>query len=126
MTIERVIVCGGREYRDHQCVYRILNSELKNIDDSSFFILIQGGATGADQLVRQWAIDKGIHCATVPALWGKFDKSAGPKRNRAMLLLQPTKVVAFPGGKGTRNMVELARAQNIPVRIVNRVGIFDQ
>ena len=51
-----------------------------------------------------------------PADWETFGKSAGYTRNKYMLVHhKPTLVVAFPGGKGTFNMTDIARRANVPV-----------
>ncbi len=101
----RILVCGGRDYMgDISCLSMIAVS-----------ILIHGGASGADLRAAQWAQDRGIHCARVDALWDLFKKSAGYKRNAAMLLLQPEGCVAFPGGKGTAMMVDLCEKAGIAV-----------
>lgn len=76
-------------------------------------ILIHGGAQGADVMAAEWAWKRHVHTAPVLALWGTHGKKAGPIRNRMMLLLQPDRVIAFPGGKGTRNMMEQARNAGI-------------
>jgi hypothetical protein len=48
-------------------------------------------------------------------LWDKLGPKAGPLRNAAMLLLKPDLVIACPGGKGTANMIKLARDKDIDV-----------
>jgi len=55
-----------------------------------------------------------------PADWGKYSKSAGYIRNKQMLAEgKPDLVVAFPGGKGTANMVKLAKLANIPIHTID-------
>lgn len=101
----RVLVTGGRDYiGDVSC--------LSLIDIS---ILIHGEAKGADKRAAQYCESHGIHTASVKALWDIFNKSAGYKRNSAMLLLKPEYCVAFPGGRGTAMMVELCEKEGIPV-----------
>lgn len=39
----------------------------------------------------------------------------GPKRNRKMLELKPDGVVAFPGGRGTMDMIRAATEAGVPV-----------
>lgn len=78
-------------------------------------MLIEGGADGADLLAEQWADANGIHYARVPALWHAHGRSAGPRRNEAMLLLSPDGVIAFPGGRGTAHMVRIATEAGIKV-----------
>lgn len=108
MTVKSVLVCGGREFTD----YRTLETVLDGINPE---IVIQGGATGADNYARVWANLRGVHCASVEARWEKHGKAAGPLRNEAMLLLKPDLVVAFPGGKGTVNMIRQAKQAGVPV-----------
>lgn len=50
----------------------------------------------------------------------KYGKSAGPIRNQTMLDDgKPDLVLAFPGGRGTADMVAKAEKHGIPVR---RIG----
>lgn len=107
---EVVLVCGGRNYSDYNTLAACLNALPFTPN-----LIIEGGAKGADALAKRYAIESGIHYAEVPALWDTFGKGAGMKRNKAMLLLQPTYCVAFPGGVGTNNMVTLATSINIPI-----------
>ena len=105
----RVLVCGGRNYTgDVTCL-----SEIKM--KYGMKILIHGDAKGADTLARQWAESVGVHHAAVPALWDIMGKSAGYRRNTAMLSLEPDYCVAFPGGKGTQMMAELCEKKGITV-----------
>lgn len=107
-----LLVCGGREYDDKARVYDALDRvHAKHGVD----LVIEGDGTGADRLAGLWAMERGIHTAKVAALWGKHGRSAGPKRNRAMRLLKPDAVVAFPGGRGTADMVNVATEAGIPV-----------
>ncbi len=78
-------------------------------------MVIEGGARGADRLCRLWCREKGIHVATVEALWDFYDNGAGPIRNSAMLQLKPDIVLAFPGGNGTKDMVKKAKAAGLTV-----------
>lgn len=107
----RVLVCGGRDYDDQAAVDRVL-SKLTPPPK----LLIHGGATGADALAASWAADRGIEVVVCPADWVRHGRAAGPVRNQAMLDdLCPDLVVAFPGGRGTADMVRRARAAGVPV-----------
>lgn len=115
----RLLVCGGRDYEGPVKDF-LTNWWLDNTADSegngAEIVVITGGCpTGADQLARWWAEMQGMHYVTVPALWKRHGKAAGPLRNEAMLLLQPDVVIAFPGGKGTEDMVRRAEKAGIPV-----------
>lgn len=108
----KLLVCGGRDFNNSDFVWSTLR---KVHDRNPVSILIHGGANGADKLAEQWADAEGIHYACVPALWSIHGKAAGPKRNRAMLLLQPDAVIAFPGGSGTADMVRAARSAGVRI-----------
>lgn len=108
----KVLVCGGRDFMDAVA----LNAALDKLDQQTpITMLIEGGCRGADRLARQWAHRRGIHVATVEALWKLGGTRAGPMRNAAMLTLMPELLVAFPGGTGTAGMIEMARRAGVPV-----------
>lgn len=102
----RILVCGGRDYNDFGAVNYVLATIHARRGISC---IIEGGATGADALARKWALMAGVPCETYEANWEKYGKRAGPMRNARMLHEgNPTGVVAFPGGKGTADMIAQA------------------
>ena len=113
----RVLVCGGRDFNDQDLVLRVLNSlhGLRKIH-----VLIEGGARGADRLAYLWAFQQGVTSVRYPADWKTYGRAAGHIRNSVMLTEgRPDLVVAFPGGKGTADMVGKARAAGLAVQEVN-------
>lgn len=78
--------------------------------------IISGKASGADSVAIDWAVVNWCRFLEFEADWKTYGKAAGPIRNQRMLAEgKPDLVVAFPGGPGTRNMKQLARAANIKV-----------
>lgn len=108
----RIIVCGGRDYADREHVFQVLDKihTLRGIIE-----VIQGEAQGADRWAREWAVGYGIPLTRCRAEWEKHGKRAGPLRNRHMLTLKPDGVVAFPGGRGTADMISAAQEAGVPV-----------
>ncbi len=103
----KVLVCGGRNYTDK----RRFDSFMDDFSQRKqrVICIIEGGATDADRLARNWAEERMLPVMTFKANWGKFGKAAGPIRNEWMLDYgTPEYVIAFPGGKGTENMVDQA------------------
>ena len=99
----RVLVCGGRDYDNKPRVYEVLD---RIHAEHTIGLLICGDAKGADALARRWCTKHGIPLAVFPPAWGKLRKTAGPIRNTWMLkFMKPHLVVAFPGGRGTQNML---------------------
>lgn len=109
----KIVVSGGRDYADRASVYAALDRANAKQHIS---LLIHGGCRGADKIAGEWAQERGIFSAAVPALWKAHGKAAGPRRNRAMLvLLRPEGVILFPGGRGTADMRAAAREYGVPV-----------
>ena len=113
----RVLVCGGRDYPEFGTVWEALQRlhERCPVD-----VLIEGGATGADHWARKWAkCQHGVEVLSFPADWRLYGRGAGPMRNQRMLDEgQPDLVIAFPGGRGTADMVRRARKADVPVRVI--------
>lgn len=103
-----VLVTGGRHYDDYDVVCEAMERAAPDF-------VVQGGATGADALARDWCRENTVPCATVEAYWKRLGGSAGPRRNGWMLMLKPSFVLAFPGDRGTEDMIEQAEDLGIPV-----------
>lgn len=97
------------------------------VDTPRATVLYEGGATGADASARGVAQRSGLPVLTFEADWypggGPLDRSAGPRRNANMLagrhrtgrVEPPVFLLAFPGGRGTADMVAQAQAAGLPV-----------
>ena len=107
--VARVLVCGGRDYRNAAKVNRTLAKRNPGL-------IITGGASGADAEAGAWAKANGVPLMVFPAQWDYYGRSAGPTRNEWMLKYgAPDVVVAFPGGVGTADMVFRAMLKGVPV-----------
>ena len=78
---------------------------------------------GADTAAHHWAGFKRVPVQVFHADWGQFGSGAGPSRNSKMLAEgKPEIVLAFPGGRGTANMVKQARSAGVSVCEVGRTA----
>jgi hypothetical protein len=115
----RVLVCGGRNYNNRDHVFNTL-AEI-DAERGPITCIIHGAATGADHEGMIWAqmmAESGRVIAHAPfaADWRVFGKAAGPIRNKRMLAEgNPDVILAFPGGRGTADMVRQARAAGVEV-----------
>ena len=114
----KLLVCGGREFRDRDLLNQVLDDTLLFPDPTN--ILIHGGARGADMMAHLWALSKGIQTCCCEANWDYYKKTAGFKRNSDMLLLKPELVIAFPGDNGTESMIRLAKKAKIIVKEIKQ------
>lgn len=122
----KILVCGGRNY-NNKCVvyntlYRICDNRGWNYEPDSYgnylpnVTIIHGGCkTGTDRLADEWAIVNWTGLKVCEAQWHLFGKAAGPMRNELMLLHAPDLVVAFPGGKGTADMIKRTKKAGFEV-----------
>lgn len=107
-----LLVTGGRDYIDKVAVDNVLNTiHAKH----RIRYIINGGAPGADALASLWAIDHGVELLEYPANWEAYGRAAGPIRNQTMLDRgRPDAYHAFPGGRGTADMVQRCKRAGVP------------
>lgn len=112
----KILVCGGRNFNN----VPLLWATMDNLDRQQFIrVVIDGAARGADYLAHEWALARGKTTERYFANWDAEGKAAGSIRNKRMLDEgKPDYVIAFPGGAGTANMVNIARKAGVPVIII--------
>lgn len=109
----KLIICGGRNYRFTKEDFAKLDQIHRDFVVTE---VVSGGATGADFWGQVWARMNSIPLIIFEADWVKYGKPAGPMRNEQMAQYADA-VVAFPGGRGTANMLKLAK--NYKLLILN-------
>ncbi len=118
----RLLVCGGRAFTNRRYLFNVLDALHAA---SPVSMVIHGGARGADSLAGDWANANKIKVWKFPADWNDlthpdavlkqhqdgswYNANAGPIRNQQMLDEgRPDHVIAFPGRKGTADMIRRA------------------
>ena len=113
----KIVVTGGRGYEDFDMVARVLDS----LDPDEVYV--GDCPTGVDAITLQWCQVSKVKRQRFKARWTEFGRAAGPRRNREMLnaaVEDEVKIlVAFPGGKGTKDCTYAATRLDM---IVLRVG----
>jgi hypothetical protein len=112
-TAVKLLICGGRTYKD-SFAFRDAMDELRSRGKGPTHIIC-GDAPGADELARRYAESECLPFDVFYADWQQHGKAAGPMRNQRMLEAKPDGVVAFPGGRGTADMVRRAEAAGVKV-----------
>jgi len=116
----RYLICGRREDADEALVQTALSAIILHPQDA---VVIHGNARARkghgesyDRLAGKWAQAHGAQVITETADWDLHGRAAGPIRNATMLKKHdPDVVVAFPGGRGTRDMIARARRAKVVV-----------
>jgi len=118
----RIGVTGGRDFGDWNLVANTVHA-------LPCGVLVHGNAPGADYLcAKWWTRMMGREDEPHPADWERdCDErcthpprrgrcpAAGPIRNQEMVDSGLDLLVAFPGGRGTADMVRRAKAAGIPI-----------
>lgn len=115
-TNETWLICGGRGFSDRQMFDDVMSQLLEMFGCPEK--IIHGGADGADAMGAIWAGRMAIKATAFPADWTRYGKAAGPMRNQAMLEMQPNRVIAFPGGNGTADMVNRAKGRMPEITVI--------
>lgn len=116
----KVLVCGSRYYEDRDEINRVLDA-LAAKKGRHRIKLITGGAVGADEIARQWAVSRKVDHEIHYAHWEVEGKGAGPARNRRMLKRKPNLIYAFRINKqgenrGTDDMCKIATKAGVKVK----------
>ncbi len=113
-TTLRVLVCGGRDVQDAELIESTL--ERLRAARGPFDCLILGGARGVDRIAGKWARKNGVLEWDFLPEWHRAGTHDGAVRNQRMIAeALPELVIAFPGGNGTADMVERAKAAGVEV-----------
>jgi len=124
----RVLVTGSRDWPTPGVVWAALNDVQAEVLPTGWPLIVVHGAcpTGADAHAGQWAavaaqFTTSVRAEAHPADWrpgGILDRSAGFRRNAAMVALGADACLAFikDGSRGASHTARLAEAAGIPVR----------
>lgn len=120
----KILICGSRDWTDEHPIYTVLAGFATLVADGDSFVVIQGGARGADRIAKSMGEYLGADVKEEAADWDTYGKAAGPMRNQKMLDdYQPDVVYAFrlPGrSPGTDDMVSRSKSAGIPTYIIKQ------
>jgi hypothetical protein len=138
-----ILGTGGRRFgippKDVQSVTEVIRARQEKkalfamLAEEDPDVIIEGGATGADTLFREWGEAHGKTVWTYPAPWEEFRKRgdphwkrAGIERNWKMADVLASEreaghdcfAIACPGGRGTQSMIDILNLFEFSVREV--------
>ncbi len=116
--MKRIVVAGSRNYENYKEAEEFISFCIKNIRKEDKLIFLSGKCRGADKLGERYAKENSFDIEYYPALWEKYGKSAGPKRNEEMAKACDYVICFWDGqSQGTKSMISFAKALNKPIRI---------
>ena len=110
----KIGVIGSRSFNDYELLKRTLDEYLGKV-----WIIVSGGAKGADSLGEKWAIDNNIKTCIYKPDWDTYGKQAGFIRNKDIVEDSDILIAFWDGlSRGTEHSINLAKKMNKEVRIV--------
>lgn len=118
MSYAVIVVTGGRDYADKDHIWQQLDGHAPEM------LYVGCCPTGADAHALAWAKTRGVDYCVFYANWDVYGKSAGPRRNKAMMKSasrclkndEKMMVLAFKGGAGTKNAITNAQQFNLNIK----------
>jgi ABC-type Fe3+-hydroxamate transport system substrate-binding protein len=108
----RILVTGGRKFADKELLFTFLD---RLHQERGITLIIHGAAQGADSLADEWSKARGVETLPCLADVERYKRAVWDEQCKQMLAHKPDLVVAFPGGNGTANMVQLAQKTGVEV-----------
>jgi hypothetical protein len=114
MTSYKVAMTGSRNWTDIQFIKDSLISLVER-GDSKRYVLIHGGAKGADTICAKAAEELGWKSIVHLPKWDEYGISAGPIRNQLIINERPDILLAFPmpNSRGTYDTIRKAEIYNM-------------
>lgn len=112
--MKKVIIAGSREFDN----YSLLANTLDKLYQEPIEVVC-GGARGADNYGRFWAIKKDYPYKTFIPQWQKEGKQAGFNRNVEMAGYADEAIVFWNGkSKGSEHMINIMKGIGKPVKVI--------
>lgn len=123
MSALKIIIAGGRDFDNYAHLCRTMDGVVDSFKfdpENPDHMFIVGGAEGADNLGQRWCVHRKYPHLVVPARWATHSRSAGPIRNKQMIIRGATHLVAFWDNKstGTYNMIDQAQRADLHTMIM--------
>lgn len=126
----RILITGSRRWRDRDTIHAALADAVRDLPADREVTVVHGGCWGADQIADLWARQYGATVEVHEADWDRYQRAAGPIRNRHMVNLGADIALAFIGpctssrcrkprphpSHGASGCADMAERAGIPVR----------
>lgn len=114
----RVIIAGSRGFSAFAALCSYCDKVLARKAQEGQITVISGHCQGPDLMGEEYARARGYNIEIHPADWQRYGRAAGPKRNKEMALCADALIAFWDGeSRGTKNMIDEARAAGLPVRV---------
>lgn len=115
----RIIIAGSRSFVDYDMLCRECDEFIGESKDRYKYVILSGGAKGADRLGERYAEERGYDIEWHSAQWKKYGHSAGIMRNKEMAKRAHSLIAFWDGlSHGTKNMIDTANDAGLHVKTI--------
>lgn len=112
-----LMITGSRTWKGHENRLQIFE-QLGEYDPDEW-VVIHGGANGADKMAGEVAVGMGFEVQVYPADWVKHGRSAGFRRNWEMARVADECLAFWDGqSRGTKHAIDAARDKDVPTKVI--------
>jgi YspA, cpYpsA-related SLOG family len=117
ITNETWLICGGGDFADRTLFDSAMAKLLRTLGYPRK--IVRGAESGVAGIADAWAQQLAIEVAIVSADWDAYGVAAAHIRNEDMLAAYaPRRVIAFPGGEATADMVRRAKNRGGQIDVI--------
>lgn len=115
-----LLIAGSRSFEDRDLFNRVTEELIDG--DERFTIIVEGGATGADTMAREYAEAHDMKYEEFKPDWKHYGRAAGPKRNDKMVqFIKERNGTALyfwdEESKGTKQCIDSAKRKGIEISV---------
>lgn len=120
MELLKIGVVGSRGFNDYKLLKDTLDKYLNNV-----YLIVSGGAEGADSLGEKWANENNIKTLILKPDWKKHGKAAGFIRNTD-IVDQSDMIIAFWDGltRGTEDTIHKTQETDKKLEVIYFNKVF--
>jgi len=116
----KILVVGTRTYSNYDEFVYVLEKMIRKLDKKFIIEFVSGGAKGADEMVKNYALANFYPYKEFPADWNFYGNSAGYKRNAQMWDYADLGIAFWDGiSKGTKHSFRLSGERDKKFYIYN-------
>ena len=115
-----LLIAGSRTFEDRDLFNRVTEEIIDG--DERFTVIVEGGASGADTMAREYAEAHDMKYEEFKPDWKQYGRAAGPKRNDKMIqFIKERNGTALyfwdEESKGTKQCIDSAKRKGIEISV---------
>lgn len=115
----RVIITGGRNFRNYPMLEKRVNKILSKVKETKDIIIVSGGSKGAEHLGEKYARKNHFKLEKYPVEWDIYGGRAGAVRDKEMLSKSRVCICFWDWrNKGTKYFINSAKKEGLVLKVI--------